>query len=208
MARILAGLLDISQQPGLLTPTGQHISCANMSSRKRTLTDADKRATAKLRALWADYKKKNPGISQEAAAAKVGITQSALSQFLLGTVPMRLSPVLKLAQLFGVDPTAIRDDLQPMSYVAGTPSQLKAAEPSTFSSEALEIARIFDQLEPQTKNLIREQVFIYSVIDKKYPWLRRGRPIGKSYAAFEKWHEANIETMVDLAAQRHHKTKA
>jgi hypothetical protein len=42
------------------------------------------------------------------------------------------------------------------------------------------------------KEFIREQVFIYTVIDKSFPWLRRGRPVGTTYEQFEKWHQENI----------------
>lgn len=87
-----------------------------MPARKRKLTEADKRAAVKVRALWADYKKKNTGISQEVAAERADMTQSAFSQFVLGRVPMRMSPVLKLARLFGVPPTEIRDDLIDLPY--------------------------------------------------------------------------------------------
>jgi hypothetical protein len=70
------------------------------------------------------------------------------------------------------------------------------------SDEALEIARAFDQLQPQAKEYIREQVFIYTVVDKSMPWLRHGRPIGKTYADFEKWHQENISTKRDFELQR------
>jgi transcriptional regulator with XRE-family HTH domain len=43
------------------------------------------------------------------------------------------------------------------------------------SEEALEIARAFDQMQPQARAYIREQVFIYTVIDKSFPWLRHGQ---------------------------------
>jgi predicted transcriptional regulator len=86
-----------------------------MGSRKRTLTDADRRAATKVRALWADYQKKHPGVSQEKAAELAGMGQSAFSQFLRGTVPMRVAPVLKFAQLFGVDPREIRHDIEALA---------------------------------------------------------------------------------------------
>lgn len=89
-----------------------------MVQRQRILTEADKRAAAKVRALWADYQKKNPGISQDTAAAEAGMGQSAFSQFLRGAVAMRVTPVLKLAKLFGVDPSEIRDDLPDLAYSA------------------------------------------------------------------------------------------
>lgn len=179
-----------------------------MASRTRKLTDADRRAAAKLRTLWADFKKKNPGISQETAAGRAGMTQSALSQFLLGTVPMRITPVLKLAKLLGVPPTDIRDDLGDMPYAHTPPAAtLKVEEPRLASAAAMEIARIFDSLEPQTQNLIREQIYIYSVLDHSYPWLRRGRPKGESYDQYERRHEQNMAAKLALEAKRQQKAK-
>jgi transcriptional regulator with XRE-family HTH domain len=175
-----------------------------MSSRKRTLTDADKKAAAKVRALWADFQKKNPGISQDAAAARAGMGQSAFSQFLRGTVPMRVAPVLKFAKLFDVEPVEIRPDIGTLAYGAARPAKptyvAEAIRPYGVSDEAMAIARAFDELQPQSREFIREQVFIYTVIDKSFPWLRRGRPVGTSYEQFEKWHKENIERALKTGA--------
>jgi transcriptional regulator with XRE-family HTH domain len=167
------------------------------------MTDADKRAAVKVRALWAAFQKANPGISQEKAAEAAGMGQSAFSQFLVGRVPMRITPVLKFAKLFGVPPAEIREDLGDLPYTAGRePAALKVAEPLPgISEEAIEIARAFDQLQPQSREYIREQVFIYTVIDKSFPWLRHGKPIGKTYTDFENWHQRNIEARRDFEAQ-------
>jgi hypothetical protein len=45
-------------------------------------------------------------------------------------------------------------------------------------------------------------VFIYTVIDKSFPWLRHGKPIGTSYDDFERWHQRNIAAKRDLEKQR------
>jgi hypothetical protein len=84
---------------------------------------------------------------------------------------------------------------------AGEDGNLVQEPPAAYgllSPEALSIARAFDEIEPQAREFIREQVFIYTVIDKSFPWLRRGRPVGSSYEDFEKWHKENI----DLAMKR------
>jgi transcriptional regulator with XRE-family HTH domain len=177
-----------------------------MAKRERVLTPADRRAAEKVRALWADYQKKNPGISQEVAAARAGMGQSAFSQFLRGSVPMRVAPVLKFAKLFRVEPTEIRPDITRLAYAGARVVEAPRVEEQrgeyNVSDEALEIARAFDQLQPQAKEFIREQVFIYTVIDKQFPWLRHGKPIGKTYQAFERWHENNIATARELEKQR------
>jgi len=149
-----------------------------MPARKRKLTEADKRAAAKVRALWADFQKKHPGISQESAAGRIGITQSAFSQFVLGRVPMRVDPVMKFAQLFDVAPTEIRDDLVDIRYSSAPRTiKLTAEEPrSDLPPEALEIAELFKNLSPQTREIVRGILYMYSVVDKNYPSLRAGQP--------------------------------
>lgn len=154
-----------------------------MSARKRKLTDADKRAAEKVRQLWADYKKKNPGVSQETAAGLAGFTQSAFSQFVLGVVPIRVSPALKFAKLFGVSPTEIRADLAEIAYAtSGAAKQHAAREPAPgdLSSDALSIARIYEDLEPVTKDRFRDLLIMFSVIDRHYSWVHK-RPKGPSY---------------------------
>jgi transcriptional regulator with XRE-family HTH domain len=103
-----------------------------MAERKRTLTDADKRAAAKVRSLWSEFQKKNPGMSQEDAAHRIGIGQSAFSQFLLGRVAIRLAPTLKFAQLFGVAPTEIRDDIPGLAAV---PKNILEQPRATYESD-------------------------------------------------------------------------
>lgn len=178
-----------------------------MVKRHRNITDADRRAAEKVRDLWLSYQKSNPGVSQERAAALAGMGQSAFSQFLRGTVPMRVAPVLKFAKLFGVDPREIRADIGELAVQAAreNPAALEAREPAAaygVSDEALEIAKAFDKLQPQSRVFIREQVFIYAVIDRSFPWLRHGRPVSKEYDKFEKKHVENIAAQRDLHAQQ------
>lgn len=175
-----------------------------MAGRQRTITDADRRAAAKVRDLWAEYQKRNPGISQESAAQRADMTQSAFSQFLQGKVPMRRTPVFKLARLFGVPPAAIRDDLQEFSYGHGvaTAKQARDAASEKLSHDALEIANVFERMSPQTQDFIREIVFTYGIVDQALPWLRQGRPRSHNYGRWEKWHEDNYRTKLALEAQR------
>lgn len=179
-----------------------------MATRKRSLTPADLRAAEKLKALWKAYQQQHPGVSQEVAAARAGMTQSAFSQFLLGRVPMRITPVVKLAKLFEVPPHAIRDDLPEMTYsrVQNAPP-LELREPGPLSEDALEIAKVFDRLTPQTRDLVREQVFLYALVDIKYPWLRRGRPKGESYNQFERRAEQNMAATIVLESARKARSK-
>lgn len=96
-------------------------------------------------------------------------------------------------------------------YLVAAGEKVKARPkigPADLSEDALEIARAFDHMEPQTQERARELVFMLSVIDKSFPWLRTGRPVAHSYGTFEKWHEENMRTQLALEAVRIAKTKA
>lgn len=128
-----------------------------MGARKRTLTDADRRALARVREFWQDYTKENPGVSQEIAASRAGFTQSAFSQFLLGRVPIGVSPAMKFAKLFGISPMAIREDLAELTYAV--PRGATAPSPADgLSNEALEIARAWDRLAVICQDHVRRQI--------------------------------------------------
>lgn len=84
---------------------------------------------------------------------------------------------------------------------AGATTQPVKVLSDQLSPEAIEIARAFDRMEPQTQAQIRQHVFIYSIIDRSFPWLRIGRPVAASYGQFEKWHEDNLEANLTVKAQ-------
>lgn len=89
---------------------------------------------------------------------------------------------------------------------AGHPTTPAVQQPSAtysaLSDEALEIAMAFDRMGPQTKERVREHVFLYSIIDRSFPWLRSGKPVSDNYRTFEKWHEENMATSLALEAAR------
>lgn len=80
-------------------------------SRKAKPTPADQLAAEKLRRLWNEFQRANPGVTQEDAADKMGFTQGALSQYLKGSLPIRARAVLRFSQYLGCEPRDIRDDL-------------------------------------------------------------------------------------------------
>jgi hypothetical protein len=104
-----------------------------------------------------------------------------------------------VAQLMGV---RYEDYLEAAGEKKPNEVQEPAAAVYGVSAEALAIARAFDELQPQAREFIREQVFIYTVIDKSFPWLRRGRPVGASYEDFEKWHKENIALAMKSGAAK------
>lgn len=139
---------------------------------------------------WFDADKKNRGKLREA-----GYTDGQITNWRERGIPR--AQLDQVATLMGITSP------QYLAAVGQAPSvQSPTADYRTLSPEALEIARAFDQMQPQAREFIREQVFIYTVIDKSFPWLRHGKPIGKSYSEFERWHEENMETKQDLEGQK------
>ena len=171
-----------------------------MARRKRTLTAADQRAAERVRALWKQYRDKHPGMTQERAASLAGMGQSAFSQFLLGSVPMRVTPVVKFAALFGVQPSEIRSDLPELAIRGARAAEAKpvAQEPaeaayrSEPSDEALEIARMWQQLPAERRQWFRDLMALEAIVAKHYPWLMFGRPKRESYNEYERRVESDL----------------
>ena len=168
-----------------------------MPKHTRNITTKDREAASKLRALWNDFKKKNPGVSQETAGAKIGYTQAAFSQYLQCKIALGTDAVLKFAGLLGVTPGAIRSDLAS----APISSAHKAEEPAPaygLAPEALEIARAWSALPAHRRQCVRESIFFEAAVSSLYPWLTVGRPGTKSYDEFEE----RLQKGVKLHAKR------
>lgn len=84
-------------------------------------TEADLAAAARLQALW---EKRPEGVKQQVVADILDITQSAVSQFLLGKIPLNYTAVVAFARALGCRPEDIRTDLpeQLVAYPEHTPS--------------------------------------------------------------------------------------
>lgn len=95
-----------SQQHSCLFKMSTANTVARMANR-RELTDEERLWAANLKRIW-EQKKESDGLSQLDAAVALGYkTQSAFSQFLLGTVPLHTDAKAKMARFLGVDVTEI-----------------------------------------------------------------------------------------------------
>lgn len=144
------------------------------------------------------------GLSQKQLEAASGVSQKTNSKIERGDQEGS-TQVAELARACGVNTDWLAGDRGPMR--AGDKVTEPRAEYQTLSEESLEIARAFDQLQPQARAYIREQVFIYTVIDKSFPWLRHGRPMGTTYAALERWHQDNITVKLERDTQKKDRSK-
>lgn len=79
--------------------------------RRAKPTDADIDAARRLRAAWDSAKGNDRALTQESAAAALGINQSAVSQYLNGTIRINYRILLGFSKILGVPPESIRKDL-------------------------------------------------------------------------------------------------
>jgi transcriptional regulator with XRE-family HTH domain len=81
-----------------------------------------------------------------------------------------------------------------------------AAEPGApheeLTAEAREVGRVWSRLSADTRSVMREVLFLLALGEKRFPWLRRGRPSGETYDQWEKRQEQNFSALAQLAADR------
>ena len=99
----------------------------------KPLTDLQKEDAERLRKAWAEYKLKKPGATQEALAHECGWkTQAAVSQYMLGRIPLNADALIKICSIIGCDPwrisPSIMQQLSDMNAAANRPTLLIAAE--------------------------------------------------------------------------------
>ena len=74
---------------------------------QRIITDADKDAAKRLRAIW-ESKKQELKLTQTSIADEIGTSQSAISQYLNGTIALNTDAVIVFAKLLQCEPKDIR----------------------------------------------------------------------------------------------------
>jgi len=74
---------------------------------QRIITAADKDAAKRLRAIW-EAKKQELKLTQIAVAEEIGTSQSAISQYLNGTIALNTDAVIVFAKLLQCEPKDIR----------------------------------------------------------------------------------------------------
>jgi transcriptional regulator with XRE-family HTH domain len=138
MSPNISSAVSEKQQQCCLRLNGRiHTIAAMGKTTNRKFTPADRQAAKNLREIW-DRKYRELGLTQASAAEKMEFqTQSAVSQYLNGAVPLRIAAALKFAKILKVKPTDIRPDLAELT--------------SELSMDALDWAQRYDKLDQQGK---------------------------------------------------------
>lgn len=79
-------------------------------------TQADKAAAARLKAAW-DRARVERGLTQSGAAKYLEISQPAVSQYLLGKIPLGFDMLMKFSDYIGCEAREIRRDLPEQKHL-------------------------------------------------------------------------------------------
>lgn len=113
---------------------------------RRKITEADKEAARTLKKLW-DAKYQALGLSQDKAAAELGVTQGMVSHYLTGKRALGTEATLKFAHLLQVEPSTIRPDLPHLQALTGE-----------LEPEAREVALLWQRLPKAFREDLRRSI--------------------------------------------------
>lgn len=110
-------------QQGRQYPVQMPKKTSDREIRRAKPNDADIAAARRLRAAWEAAKRNDRNLTQESAAAELGINQSAVSQYLNGSIKINYRILLGFSKILGVPAESIRDDLPEQQTASGVREQ-------------------------------------------------------------------------------------
>lgn len=131
--------------------------------KKNQPTSKDKDLASKLKAIY-ESKKRAERVTQKEAAKELGMSQSAVSQYLNGDIPLNLEAGLKFCAFLEIEPAKLNSEwgklIEPFMYMqAGKPVTLLVEDPrapySTREAECPETQMIIEGMKglPQSARL-------------------------------------------------------
>ncbi|MDH0356202.1 helix-turn-helix transcriptional regulator [Morganella sp. GD04133] len=111
----------------------------------RKISDTDKTAAQRLRAIW-EAKRESLGLTQEKAADALGFnTQAAVSQYLNARTALNTDTVLKFSALLQVQPEEINPEIGPLlEHIRTTSEANSAQQTNTITSNEINTLRLMD----------------------------------------------------------------
>lgn len=141
--------------------------------------------------------------------AKVAkVTREMARRYTEGAAVPDLNRMRLIADWLGVRLAWLRDGEGPKFAEGNIARQPTAtAYGNGISEEAREVALAWQKLAPETRTVLRDVIFVLSLGERRFPWLRRGRPAGETYDEWERRQEQNFAAMSDLALARKERMK-
>lgn len=138
--------------------------------------------------------------------AKVAkVTREMARRYTEGSAIPDLNKMKLIAEWLGVRLAWLRDG-EGAKHANG---HVARQEPAAYAltDEAREIALAWARLSPDTRVMMRDILFMLSLAERRFPWLRRGRPGGETYDQWEERQERAFKQMNDLLEHRKEKAK-
>jgi transcriptional regulator with XRE-family HTH domain len=140
--------------------------------------------------------------------AKVAkVTREMARRYTEGTATPDVNRMKLIADWLGVRLAWLRDGEGPQFAEGNTARQPGATYANGLSEEAREVALAWQKLAPDTRTTMRDVIFMLSLGERRFPWLRRGRPTGETYIEWERRQEQNFAAMSRLQADRKERMK-
>lgn len=128
-------------------------------------------------------------LSQKQLEERSHVSQKTISKIERGDQDSS-TQVVQLARACGVDVDWLATGKGDMLASVGVAEP--AANYGALSEEALEIAQMWSQLQPDRRSWFRDLMALEAIVAKHYPWLTFGRPKRESYNEYERRIERDL----------------
>ena len=149
------------------------------------------------------------GVDVGPLAKHIKVTREMARRYTEGRAVPDLNKMKLMAEWLGVRLPWLRDGDGPKherrTEVTAVAQQLASYD--ALSNEAKEVAIAWSRLSPDTRVMMRDVMFMLSLAERRFPWLRRGRPEGETYDQWERRQEQNFTAMGRLEQDRKARVK-
>lgn len=145
------------------------------------------------------------GVDVGPLAKTARVTREMARRYTEGTAIPDVNRMKMIAEWLGVRLAWLRDGEGEMRSPG---LAVREPDPAGYgiNGEAREVALAWQKLSPETRGVMRDVIFMLASGERRFPWLRRGRPVGETYAQWEHRQEQNFSAMVELERRRREKT--
>lgn len=146
---------------------------------------------AMLEAGFRSARNAKSGVDVGPLAKASKVTREMARRYTEGTAIPDANKMAVIADWLNVRVAWLRDGEGAMRNAAHTARQDSAAY--GVGEDALEIARVWSRLSEDNRFLLRDMMFMLALAERRYPWLRRGRPGGETYDEWERRQQRAFE---------------
>lgn len=131
-------------------------------------------------------------VSQYELARQTGVPQPTIQRILSGeSKDPKTATVDKLARFLGVDTPELRGTSK-KDWKEAT------GRFSALSEEAIDLLAAWERLPPERRQAYRDFIFLEVFALEQMPWLKRGRPVKRSYEEYER----HMQSLAKMAKER------